>query len=304
MAKKMAVYAGMLDSTDQQIGRLREHLRQIGQLDNTVFIVMSDNGADPYDLSQVNFAFKAWYHMHYALDYDRLGAKGAYSHYGQEWAEVSNTPFAYFKGTSSEGGMRVPFIISWPGRLQSGRILDAFTYATDFLPTVLDIAGVPLPGDEYKGKKLLRPTGMSLLPYMEGKAPAVHTPAEVLGYEGTGSQVLYRGDYKFKRDGAPWGDGDWRLFKVAADPTESTDLASSEPERVKQLLAEVEAFNQRNGVVLPEAGYNPLKALLANNWTVLLDQMKGLVIAGLLVLAGLTYLIVRLLRRRRTSQQA
>lgn len=297
MAKKMAVYAGMLDSTDQQIGRLREHLRQIGQLDNTVFIVMSDNGADPYDLSQVNFAFKAWYHMHYALDYDSLGAKGAYSHYGQEWAEVSNTPFAYFKGTSSEGGMRVPFIVAWPGRLQGGRILDAFTYATDFLPTVLDIAGVPLPGDEYKGKKLLRPTGTSLLPYMEGKAPAVHPPAEVIGYEGTGAQVVYRGDYKLKRDGAPWGDGDWRLFKVAADPTEATDLASSEPERVRQLLAEVEAFNQRNGVVLPEAGYNPLKALLANNWTVLFNQMKALIVGVFVVLVGLIYLTVRVVRR-------
>jgi arylsulfatase A-like enzyme len=217
---------------------------------------------------------------------------------------VSNTPFSYFKGTSSEGGMRVPFIVSWPGRLPGGRILDAFAYATDFLPTVLDIAGVPLPGDEYKGKKLLRPTGTSLLPYLEGKSPAVHPPTEVIGYEGTGAQVVYRGDYKLNRDGAPWGDGRWRLFNVAADPTESRDLAVGEPERVRQLLAEVEAYNQRNGVVLPEAGYNPLKAVLANNWPILLDQMKVLVIAILVVLAGLIYLVVRLLRRGRAPRPA
>jgi arylsulfatase/uncharacterized sulfatase len=116
--------------------------------------------------------------------------------------------------------------------------------------------------------------------------------------------VVYRGDYKLRRDGPPWGDGQWRLYKYAADPTESKDLAANEPALVKQLLAEAEAYNQRNGVVLPEAGYNPLKAVLANNWQILLSQMKGLAIAVVIVLAVLVYLLWRLLRRTRRPRPA
>jgi arylsulfatase A-like enzyme len=217
MAKKMAVYAGMPRFDDQQIGRLREHLRKIDQLDNTVFIVMSDNGADAYDLSQVNFAFKAWYRMHYALDYDSLGGKGAYSHYGQEWLRCrtrrsptsrATRPKAACACRSSSRGRRV---------VQGGPHPRCVRLRTDFLPTVLDIAACRCRAMNYKGKKLARPTGTSLLPYLEGKATTVHTPTEVTGYEGTGAQVVYRGDYKLTRDGAPWGDGRWRLFNVAAD---------------------------------------------------------------------------------------
>jgi arylsulfatase A-like enzyme len=98
-ARKMAVFAAMLDNADQQIGRLREHLRSTGELDNTVFIVMSDNGADAYDLSQLNLPMRLWYRTNFALGIERMGGPGSYVHYGQDWAEVSNTPFALFKGT-------------------------------------------------------------------------------------------------------------------------------------------------------------------------------------------------------------
>ena len=203
-AKKMAVYAAMVDNADQQIGRFREHLKSIGQLDNTVFIVMSDNGADAYDLSQLNLPFRLWYGVDYSLGYETLGERGSYVHYGQDWAAVSNTPFSLFKGTSAEGGMRVPFIVRYPGKVPGGRVTDQFAYVTDFLPTVLDIAGIALPGDEYRGRKLHRPTGTSLLPSLEGKTPAAHGPSEVIGMESTGGQALFVGDYKWMRNGAPW----------------------------------------------------------------------------------------------------
>ena len=169
-SKKMAVYAGMLDNADQHTGRLINYLKKSGQFDNTVFIMMSDNGADAYDLSQLNLPFRIWYSLNFALGYETLGQKGSYVHYGQDWAQASNTPFASFKGTSHEGGMRVPFAIRYPEHIQPGRITNQFAYLTDFLPTVLDIAGVPMPGEEYRGKKLHRPTGKSLLPLAEGRA--------------------------------------------------------------------------------------------------------------------------------------
>ena len=283
-ARKMAVFAGMLESADEELGRLREHLGKIGELDNTVFIVMSDNGADAYDLSRLNLPFRLWYRVHNDLGFEAMGGKGSYVHYGQDWAEVSNTPLRLFKGTSAEGGMRVPFIVQLPGRTRAGHITHEFAYATDFLPTVLDIAGVPLPGDD--GKHLV-PTGRSLLPLLQGEASAVHGPDEAIGFEGTGSQALFKGGFKLMRVGEPFEDGSWRLYDLARDWTESHDLAAERPELARAMLAEVEGYNERSGVVLPEAGYNPLLQLLKNNAPVLLVQLGGILAALLLAVLGL-----------------
>lgn len=287
-AAKMAVYAGMLDDADRQVGRLREHLKKIGELDNTVFIIMSDNGADFTDTSRINLPFRAWYAMNYPAGSDKLGGPGSYVHYGPYWAEVSNTPLALIKGSPGEGGMRVPFILSLPpalaGGIKPGAIVDGFAYATDVLPTLLELAGIALPGDEYKGRKLHRPTGFSLLPYLRGEAPRVHAADEALGFESLGAQALFKGDHKIMRMGAPF-DGKWRLYDLKADPTESTDLSAQKPELLKAMLADVEAYNKANGVILPEPGYDPIKQLLRNNWPVLLKQLWLVLVAALGVLA-------------------
>jgi arylsulfatase/uncharacterized sulfatase len=300
-AKRMAVFAGMLDNADEQIGRLREHLRKTGDLDNTVFIVMSDNGADAYDLSRLNLPMKLWYRTHFSLDTDHMGGKGSYVHYGQDWAEVSNTPFALFKGTSAEGGMRVPLIVHFPGRVPAGGKSDAFAYVTDFLPTVLDIAGIPLPGNEYKGQALLRPTGKSLWPLAVGEAERVHDPEEAIGFEGSGGEAIFMGDYKLMRNGSPFGDGSWRLINLRDDPAESRDLSALEPERFRKMLAEVDAYHQRAGVVSPEAGYDPTRQLLINNWPVLVRQLWFVLLPVALLVLGVPILLLWWLRRRRRT---
>ena len=288
-AHKMAVYAGMLDNADQQVGRLREHLRQIGELDNTVFVLMSDNGADFTDTSRINLPFRAWYRWAYPAG--EGGGPGSYVHYGPYWAEVSNTPLALIKGSPGEGGMRVPFILSLPpplkGSIRDGSIVDAFAWGTDILPTLLELGGISLPGDEYRGQKLHRPTGKSLLPYLRGDTQRVHASDETIGFESLGAQALYQGDWKIMRMGSPF-DGKWRLFNLREDPTESRDLSAAMPERLQRMLAEVEAYNRANGVVLPEPGYDPVKQLLRNNWPVLLKQLWALpaVALGLLLLLG------------------
>jgi len=302
-AKKMAVFAGMLDAADQQVGRFRDHLRRTGQLDNTVFIVMSDNGADAYDLSQLNLPFKLWYGVNDKLGYDTLGQRGSYVHYGPDWAAASNTPFKLFKGTSAEGGMRVPFIVNYPGRIKPGGITHQFAYATDFLPTVLDIAGIPLPGDEYRGRKLIGPTGTSMLPYLEGKVAVIHSPDDATGFEGTGGQALFKGDLKLMRNGEPFDDHRWHLYNLADDPVEEHDLAASRPDLVKAMLAEVDRYNRQNGVILPAPGYDPLRQLLKNNWPVLLRQLGGILAGALLIIvAVLTALAYALLRWRRSRR--
>jgi arylsulfatase A-like enzyme len=281
-AKKMAVFAGMLDNADQHIGRFRDYLRKTGQLENTVFIVMSDNGADAYELNRLNLPFRLWYHANFALGIESLGQKGSYVHYGQDWAQVSNTPFSNFKGTSQEGGMRVPFIVNDPRHTQSARITDQFAYATDFLPTVLDIAGIAMPGDEYRGKPLMRPTGTSMLPYIQGRPPTIHGPDYTIGFEGTGAETLYQGDFKIARNVPPSGDSEWHLFNVKKDPTESSDLRFSEPQRFEAMRALYTNYLTANGVVKPPPGYDPLRQLLKNNWPTLVRQMAG-VIAGVTV---------------------
>ena len=306
-ARKMAVFAGMLDNADQHIGRFREYLKKTGQLDNTAFIVMSDNGADAYELNKLNLPFRLWYRANFALGIEDLGQRGSYVHYGQDWAEVSNTPFASFKGTSAEGGMRVPFIVNYPQRIKPDRVTDQFAYATDFLPTVLDLAGIALPADEYQGKKLMRPTGSSMLPYLEGRAAAIHDATYSVGFEGTGADTLYRGDYKVSRNGPPFGDNQWHLYNLRLDPTESLDLRASEPERLKTMLALYDAYLEGNGVVKPPVGYAPLTQLLKNNWPVLVRQMAwvlGVALALLVafIIAGILGWRHMVLGRTRTQR--
>ncbi len=297
-AKKMQVFAGMLDNADQHIGRFRDYLQRSGQLDNTVFIVMSDNGADAYELNTLNLPFRLWYHANYALGIETLGQKGSYVHYGQDWAEVSNTPLASFKGTSSEGGMRVPFIVNYPQHIKPGGVTDQFAYATDFLPTVLDIAGIALPtGSEPGAAQRLRPTGSSMLPFLEGRAAAIHAPTDTIGFEGTGADALFRGNYKILRNMPPAGDGQWHLYNLRQDPTEATDLAASQPQVFKDMLAAYDRYVSENGVIKPAADYNPLGQLLKNNWPVLVRQMAGVLSVAALVLLALIVALVVGLRR-------
>ena len=256
----MAVYAGMLDNADQQVGRLREHLRAIGELDNTVFVIMSDNGADFTDTSRINLPFRAWYRWAYPAG--EGGGPGSYVHYGPYWAEVSNTPLSLIKGSPSEGGMRVPFILSLPpalkGPIQDGAIVDGFAWGTDILPTLLDIGGITLPGDEYRGRKLHRPTGKSLLPYLRGEAARVHATDEPIGFESRGAQALYQGDWQVMRMGSPF-DGKWRLYNLREDPTESRDLSAAMPERAHAGRGRAYPSQRRE---CAEPGYDPAKKLL------------------------------------------
>lgn len=286
-AKKMAVFAAMLDNADQNIGRLRAYLQKIGQLDNTAFVVMSDNGADPYELNRLNLPFKLWYGLRFNLDPENLGRKGSYVHYGQEWAEVSNTPFALFKGTASEGGMRVPFMLSYPQRIKPGLVDGSFAYATDFLPTMLDLAGIAVPGSDASKDGLHAPTGASLLPHLEGKLPAFHPDSEAIGFEATGAEALFKGKYKLMRNLAPFSDGKTRLIDLAADPLETTDLSASQPGVLRDLQAEMERYVLNNGVIRVPPGFDGTRQVLINNWPILLRQLAPVLAGALLLLAVL-----------------
>jgi arylsulfatase A-like enzyme len=127
-AKRMAVYAGMLEYMDISIGRVLDHLNAKGMLDNTVVVFMSDNGGEAAKLEAL---FPAYYAQNFDLSYEHLGEKGSYSEYGPGWASTSMTPFSNFKGSAAEGGVRAPFIIRYPGHVTEGGRSAAFAYVLD-----------------------------------------------------------------------------------------------------------------------------------------------------------------------------
>lgn len=243
-AKRMAVYAGMVEYMDTSVGRIVNHLESKGLLDNTVIIFLSDNGGESAELAKM---FPAYYAKNFDLSYERLGQKGSYSEYGPRWAGVSMTPFSNFKGSASEGGVRAPLIIRYPEKIGAGRKTDAFVSVVDVVPTVLDLAGVS--PDEAVRKTLF---GASMTPLLSGKADEIHGQT-AFAQEVAGGAAVYRGDYKLVRNAPPLGDMKWRLYHLKIDPAESKDIAAENPQLVESLRAAYADYVAKNGVIeVPE----------------------------------------------------
>jgi arylsulfatase len=255
-AKRMAVYAGMLEYMDISIGRVLDHLKARGMLDNTVVVFMSDNGGKAAELQAL---FPDYYAKNFDLSYEHLGEKGSYSEYGPGWASTSMTPFGNFKGSAAEGGVRVPFIIRYPGHVSEGGRSAAFAYVLDVVPTLLDYAGVNAPPGRSAPLG-----GRSMVGLLAGKTTLIHPPTEPIGYEAAGSSALYLGDDKLVRSAPPYGDGKWRLYDLGDDPTETRDISASQPKLMQSMLADYAAYVTKNGVVEVPPGYDVIKQAQAN----------------------------------------
>lgn len=300
-AARMEVNAAMLEAMDFHVGRLIAHLKAKGEYESTIFIVSSDNGPEPSrgDNSAILAAF------HRLTGYDTgaetMGGPGHWGFIGPEWAAAAATPGAWFKFYATEGGIRVPLIMAGPG-IAPQRITSP-AMITDIAPTVLDwlevdpkaIAGKPM-------------TGRSLLPVLGGSVASVYGPDESRAVEVSGNSALYLGDYKVTRSVPPMGDGQWRLYNLARDPGETTDLSASEPAVKARLLAEYDAYAKRVGVLPMPEGYDSRAEVSRNIGARLLSNFPWLygALAGiLLVTVAAIWLGVRqmrrLLRRRRAA---
>jgi arylsulfatase len=255
-AKRMAVYAGMLEYMDHSIGRVLAYLRRTGMLDNTVVVFMSDNGGEA---AQLQAYYPEYYSKNFDIGYDRLGEKGSYSEYGPAWAATSMTPFSNFKGSAAEGGMRAPFVIRYPGHVIEGGRSAAFAYVLDVVPTLLGYAGVPARSG---GPAPLGGTSMAAL--LSGKSKIVHAPTEPVGYEVAGSAAVFLGDYKLARNAPPYGDTKWRLYNLRDNPTETQDLSDAQPKLKEKMLADYAAYVKKHGVVEVPPDYHVIKQAQAN----------------------------------------
>ena len=258
-ARRMEVYAGMAEAMDAEVGRLVQHLQSSGQYDNTVFVFLSDNGSDPADPFNIPSA-NAWVRMNYQVDVEPLGGKGTFSANGPSWASATVGPLQGYKYFASEGGLRVPLIVSGLPGVVSGAVVSALTHVNDIVPTLLDAAGISPHQGLYAGRTVQTLSGHSLLPLLQGKANYVYRPDEALGYELAGSAALFLGDYKLVKNIAPLGDGEWRLFNLRQDPGETRDLQSTEPAMFTTMRAAYDQYAQDYGVLPVPEGFDLQKA--------------------------------------------
>ena len=257
LGMKMELYAGMVENMDYHVGRLLDYLKEIGEYENTIFIVFGDNGAEVTDLFKMiagtpgtlNSLFAAikWAKTHP----NAWGEPGSYVGYGPMWAQVSMTPFSQFKGWLAEGGIRNALIVSGPvvGRSR-GSIHHSIMHVADIMPTLLEVAGVEYP-ETREGRRLPPLLGKSWIPMLAGGTHSVRTDEDYLAWEIFGNRAVRQGNWKLRWQWKPYGTGDWELFDLASDPGERQDLASKQPEKVVALVERWEDYVARNNVILP-----------------------------------------------------
>jgi arylsulfatase A-like enzyme len=257
LGKKMELYAGMVENLDFHVGRLIDHLKEIGEYENTVFLVFGDNGAEGTDLFKMiagtpgtrDYLFAAinWSQTHP----NAWGDPGSYVGYGPMWAQVSMTPFSQYKGWLAEGGIRNALIVSGPAvKRPKGSLNQGLMHVADIMPTLLEIAGASYP-TTIDGQQVPAPMGKSWGKVLSGQAESPRTEQDYLGWEVFGNRAVRQGDWKLRWEYKPLGKGDWELFNLAADPAERNDLAAEQPDKVRALVALWDDYVRTNHVVLP-----------------------------------------------------
>jgi len=255
-AKVMELHAGMVGNVDHHLGRLFDHLKRKGVYDDTLILFFSDNGANPTDPHMYPGSSREWVERNSDNRFENLGRRGSRVAIGAAWALASDTPLRHFKSVHSEGGIRVPFIIAGPGVARTGEIQPAFTHVMDIAPTLLDLAGASHP-KKYKGRQVLPILGKSMRSFLEGRADTVRDESEAVGWELFGRRAIRQGRWKATWLDSPLGSNDWQLFDVVADVSERNDLADSNPEKLRELIASWEEYSDSVGVVLPLAVPTP-----------------------------------------------
>ena len=257
-ARLQEAFAAFLDHTDDQIGRLVSGLAAMGELDNTVLIVLADNGA-----SQEGGPFGVMHEMKFfngiletpdqAIErIDDVGGPHSHTNYPWGWAQCGNSPFKWYKQNTHEGGVHVPMIVHWPAGIpadQTGTRRSQFVNVSDIAPTIYHLLGIT-PPDVFNGLEQLPVTGHSFAPLLADRdAPASNA---LQYFEMAGSRALVAGEWKAVCKHTPGADFDtepWELYRVATDASECHDLAAREPEKLAELIDLWWSEAERHGVL-------------------------------------------------------
>ncbi|QIX26558.1 arylsulfatase [Nocardioides sp. JQ2195] len=273
-ARSMEIFAAYLSYTDAQIGRLIDHLRETDTLDNTIVMLISDNGTSAEGGPDGSFNYHGLHRDRAAnreltfANLDEMAGDHSYMQYAWPWAWAGNTPFWLWKRFTALGGVRTPLIVHWPDGVGTpGEVRDQFCHVSDLMPTVLEAAGVPVP-ERLNGVEQMSLDGASILDSF--LAPEVAAPRETQYFECAGSRSLYHRGWKIRTDhvgptpllerelipGSHEYDEDhWALFHLDTDYAETTDLSASHPELVREMVQMWWTEAGRNQVLPLNDGY-------------------------------------------------
>lgn len=273
-ARYMEVYAAMVDNVDQNFGRLRQVLAELGQLDNTIIHFFSDNGASREGMDRGTMSyFGAWKAIRqniptevFKQDHARIDEAGGpttWPHYPRGFAMASNTPFRLYKLTGHAGGHQVAMITSWPERLRAvaGQFRRQYVHVTDLLDTYAELLGFTIP-DQRNGMPAVPRVGKSFASILtDSSAKSLRTEnfIEVFGH-----RSFYRDGWEiatFHRAGTRYTDAEWELFDLINDPTQLHDLAAERPEKLSELAAAWEQAAWANQAYPLEDGVGVSRAL-------------------------------------------
>ena len=230
LARRMSIFAAMVDVMDANIGRVVDELKKNGELDNTFIMFMSDNGACA-EWHEFGFDKQTGveYHTHTGAELDQMGLPGTYHHYGTGWANVCCTPFTLYKHYAHEGGISTPCIISWGNQVKNKGGLDHQpAQFSDIMSTCVELAGATYP-KEYQGRAILPTAGQSILPIVKGKK----MPERYIYAEHEGNRMVRKGDWKLVS--ANFKGDEWELYNIKEDRTEQHNLIGKYPEMAKEL---------------------------------------------------------------------
>jgi len=233
-AAHMETHAAMVDRMDQGIGRLIQKLKETGEYDNTMIIFLADNGASPERGYSPGFDRPGQNREGEEIVYntfERPGPELTWGLLGNVWAGAINAPFRYWKKESFEGGNCTPFIVHWPAGLKGkeNTINQGVGHVIDIFPTCLELADAEYPA-EINGLKTTSVEGKSLIPLLNGEITTTH---DTLFWELEGGRALRIDDWKI----SALDKGEWELFNMANDRTETYNLATEMPEKVKEMEA-------------------------------------------------------------------
>ena len=258
-ARRMEIYAAMVENLDHHVGRLIEHLANIGELDNTVILFMSDNGAATEQM-EYNPVFAARIERENSDNsLENLGAANSHISYGAGWAQAATAPFNRFKGYLAEGGTRVPAFILRGDRTNPTGLDGQYLGAIDIAPTLLELAGAAIDGTPVRGRDVAAITGRSFARVLVSDAAPVYPEDHVFALEMHGSRSVRQGRHKLVWEqpavntwwpfATPESWSRWQLYDLRADPGERNDIGAQHPELMDRLIDAWEDYADANQVV-------------------------------------------------------
>ena len=245
----MELYAGMVDNLDFNIGRLIQYLKDIREYENTLIVFMSDNGAAAEDF-YYHDEYGPFIREHFSDDYEMMGKPNSFVSYGPQWAEAGSSPFRYFKGYTTEGGMTAPMIITGPNINRKNEIHHGFVTVMDIAPTFYQAATTEYP-TTFENNEVYLLKGSSLLPFVSGKVGEVHSSEYVFGLEHNNFAMIRKGNWKITNIKRPFHSENFELYDLSEDLGELNDLKYLEPGKYKEMIKEWAKFSNAIKVQIP-----------------------------------------------------